>query len=248
LKLHILSDIHVEFEDFEPPETGADVVLLAGDIHVGTRGLIWAQERFPSIPVLYVLGNHEYYGEAIPKHTRRMMALSQGTNVQVLENERVVMNDVAFLGCTLWTDFRLFGDPRIAGYEANQKMMDYRKIRISPEYRRLRSVDTVREHHRSLAWIRRELQACDPQKTIVVTHHAPSPKSLPADYSGDLLSAAYVSDLDDVVRSCAVPLWVHGHLHSTSDYVLGSTRVLCNPRGYPDESNPDFVPDLVVEV
>ena len=248
MKLHILSDVHVEFEDFEPPETSADVVLLAGDIHVGAKGLTWAKEKFPSTPVLYILGNHEYYGEALPKHTRRMKERSQDTNIQVLENDRVVIDDITFLGCTLWTDFRLFGDPRIAGYEATQKMTDYRKIRVNPEYRRLRCVDTAGEHHKSLQWLREEVELCEPTKTVIVTHHAPSPKSFPADYTGDLLSAAYVSELDDFVSSCGVPLWVHGHLHSQSDYTLGSTRVLCNPRGYPDESNPRFVPNLVVDV
>ena len=248
MKLHVLSDIHIEFEDFEPPETRADVVLLAGDIHVGEKGLAWARSRFPSTPVLYVLGNHEYYGQALPKHTERMKKLSQGTNCQVLENDRVVIGDVTFLGCTLWTDFRLFGDPRIAGYEATQKMTDYRKIRVSPEYRRLRSVDTAGEHHKSRRWLEKELDRCNRSKTVIVTHHAPSTKSFSGDYSGDLLSAAYVSELDDFVSSCGVPLWIHGHLHSPSDYTLGNTRVLCNPRGYPDESNPQFVPNLVVDL
>ena len=179
MKLHVLSDIHIEFEDFEPPETRADVVLLAGDIHVGEKGLAWARSRFPSTPVLYVLGNHEYYGQALPKHTERMKKLSQGTNCQVLENDRVVIGDVTFLGCTLWTDFRLFGDPRIAGYEATQKMTDYRKIRVSPEYRRLRSVDTAGEHHKSRRWLEKELDRCNRSKTVIVTHHAPSTKSSP---------------------------------------------------------------------
>jgi predicted phosphodiesterase len=248
VKLHILSDVHVEFEDFEPPETGADVVVLAGDIHVGVKGLEWAAARFPSTPVIYVLGNHEYYGAALPKHTRRMRELSEGSNVRVLENERAVIDGVVFLGCTLWTDFRLFGDPRIAGYEATQKMTDYKKIRVSPEYRRLRSVDTAGEHNLSLQWLTKELDTCSPAKTVIVTHHAPSAKSLPEGYAGDMLSAAYVSELDDFVSACGVPLWVHGHLHAPSDYVLGRTRVLCNPRGYPDESNAEFIPDLLVEL
>lgn len=248
MKLHILSDVHVEFEDFEPPATKADVVLLAGDIHVGTKGLEWAKARFPSTPVIYVLGNHEYYGKALPKHTRRMRELSQDSNVQVLENERAVIDGVVFLGCTLWTDFRLFGDPRIAGYEATQKMTDYKKIRVSPAYRRLRSIDTSGEHHKSLQWLKKELATCSPDKTVIVTHHAPSAKSLPESYAGDLLSASYVSELDEFVSTCGGALWVHGHLHSRSDYILGRTRILCNPRGYPDESNPEFIPDLVVEL
>ncbi len=246
MKLHILGDVHVEFEAFDPPDTDADVVLLAGDIHVGQKGLAWAAAKFPTKPVVYVLGNHEYYGQALPKHTERMKARCAGSNVQVLENATLTLDGITFLGCTLWTDFELLGDPRIAGYAATQKMNDYRKIRVSPSYRRLRSLDTAIEHRRSLRWLKTTLASGDPAKTVVVTHHAPSPRSLAARYSEDILSAAFASDLDDFVSACGAALWVHGHLHCSSDYVLGRTRVVCNPRGYPDERNPDFVPDLVV--
>jgi hypothetical protein len=101
----------------------------------------------------HVLGNHEYYGKAIPKHTKQMRELFEGSNVRVLENDRAVIDGVVFLGCTLWTDFRLFGDPRVAGFEATQKMTDYKKIRVSPTYRRLRSIDTAGEHYQSLQWL-----------------------------------------------------------------------------------------------
>ena len=82
--------------------------------------------------------------------------------MQVLEYERVVIGDVVFLGCNLWTDFLPFGGPRIVGHEATQKMTDYRKIRVSSEYRRLRSIDTAAEHHKSVQWLRKELKGSDP--------------------------------------------------------------------------------------
>ena len=137
MKLHILSDVHVEFGPYDAPETDADVVVLAGDIHVGRNGFDWAREQFPNKPVLYVLGNHEYYGKALPKFADKLRELAEGTNVHILEQDSLTLDGVTFLGCTLWTDFELFGDPRIAGYEAAQKMTDYKRIRVSPNYRRL---------------------------------------------------------------------------------------------------------------
>ncbi|MEL7023237.1 MAG: metallophosphoesterase [Pseudomonadota bacterium] len=247
MKLHVLSDIHVEFEFFDAPATDADVVILAGDIHVGRNGLDWAVRQFPDKPVIYVLGNHEYYGKAIPRFTEKLREFAQGTNVHILEQESLSLDGVTFLGTTFWTDFELFGDPRIAGYEATQKMTDYKKIRVSPKYSRLRSIDTAVIHHRSKRWLKGRLEETAGD-VVVVTHHAPSRKSLPASKHDDLMSAAYVSDLDTFVEESQASLWIHGHLHAPSDYTLGDTRVLCNPKGYPDEYNDQFIPDFVVEI
>lgn len=248
MRVQVLSDIHVEFHSFEPPDVDADVVILAGDIHVKDKGLEWAIEKFPHTPVLYVLGNHEYYGAAIPKQLKKIKAQAEGTQVRILENEAVVINNTKFLCCTLWTDFNLFGDPRIAGHEASQVMTDYRKIRVSPEYRKLRSVDTVAFHHRSLRWLRQEVESNQNEKLVIITHHAPSKRSVPQHFCDNILSAAYASHLDNFVAQSKADLWVHGHMHSFSDYTLGNTRVVCNPRGYPDEPTAGFDPGLVIEV
>jgi len=247
MKLHILSDVHVEFEPYDAPETNADIVVLAGDIHVGRNGFDWARKQFPNKLVLYVLGNHEYYGKALPEFTDTLRELAEGTNVHILEQDSLTLDGITFLGCTLWTDFELFGDARIAGYEAAQKMTDYKRIRVSPNYRRLRSDDTAAIYHLSRRWLESQLQDV-PNKLVVITHHAPSRKSLPECHQDDLLSAACVSNLDDLVKNSNASLWIHGHLHVGSDYSLGNTRVLCNPKGYPDDYNDKFVPDFVVPV
>jgi len=247
MKLHILSDIHNEFETFTAPVTDADVVVLAGDIHIGKRGLDWALQQFPEKPIIYVLGNHEYYGEAIPKLTGKLRELAAGTNLHILEQEALTLDGVTFLGSTLWTDFALFGDPRVAGYEATQRMTDYRKIRISPQYSGLRSIDTAVMHQRSRLWVQSQLENLT-NDIVVITHHAPSKRSLPKSRKDDLMSAAYASHLDEVVENSNAKLWVHGHLHNSSDYKIGKTRVICNPRGYPDERNNEFIPDLVVSI
>jgi len=146
MKLHILSDLHLEFGPFTPPETDADIVLLAGDIHLGKRGLDWAATTFADKPVLYVLGNHEYYGKALPKLTHSLVELAANTNVEILERSSLQIDGVRFLGCSLWTDLRLQGDPWVASYAVEQAMNDYRKIRVNPRYRRLRASDTVAIH------------------------------------------------------------------------------------------------------
>jgi len=248
MKLRILSDVHVEFEDFDPPPAEADAILLAGDIHVRHHGLDWALEKFPDLPVLYVLGNHEYYGRAMPEHLEDLKQRAAGTNVRVLENEAVTIGEVSFLCCTLWTDFALYGNAHNDGFIANQVMSDYRIVRVSPTYRRLRSSDTAALHRQSASWLAGAARQHAGGKRVVITHHAPSIDSVPKNFRGDPVSAAYASNLEALVEQCAAELWIHGHLHSQSDYTIGNTRIVCNPRGYPNDRNPLFVPDLVIEV
>lgn len=248
MKLYILSDVHVEFELFDPPMVDADIVILAGDVHVKNKGLVWAMEKFKEIPVVYVLGNHEYYGKALPKHLEKLKEQAAGTNINILENDSFEFEGVTFLCCTLWTDFRLFGDPRIAGNEATQIMTDYKKIRVSPSYRKLRSIDTAGIHFKSIGWLKEQIDLNPKRKLVIVTHHAPSRRSIPDAYKEDILSAAYASDLDEIVANSGALLWIHGHLHVQQDYSIGNTRVICNPRGYPDEPNDKFIPDLVINI
>jgi Icc-related predicted phosphoesterase len=250
MKIHILSDLHIEFESFHPPKTDANIIILAGDIHIGKKGIDWAKATFPSQQVLYVLGNHEYYGRAYPKHINDLKELVAGTNIHVLENDRLVIDNIVFLGCTLWTDFGLFDAPKIAGYHATQIMTDYRKIRVNPQYRKLRSLDTSVIHSKSLRWLQTEVENCrlNEEKIVVITHHAPSGRSLPEFYRDDILSAAYASHLDDFVAASQSQLWIHGHIHTQQDYLLGKTRIICNPRGYPDEPNESFIPNFVIEI
>ncbi|HVS04223.1 MAG TPA: hypothetical protein VMT16_15775 [Thermoanaerobaculia bacterium] len=133
--------------------------------------------------------------------------------------------------------------------EANVRMNDYRRIRVSPEFRRLRPADTAAVHARSRRWLEEALAGAGlSQRTVVVTHHAPSRLSLDPTTAWQLVSAAYASNLDALVAGSGVPLWVHGHTHCAADYRIGETRVLSNPRGYPGQPVPGFDPALVVEV
>lgn len=250
MKLHVLSDLHNEFELFEPPKTDADVVILAGDIHIAKKGISWASYSFPKKPVIYVLGNHEYYGRAYPKHINDLKQLAGGTNIHILERDTLTLGDVTFLGCTLWTNFELFGNPRLSGSEATAVMTDYRKIRVSPQYRKLRSLDTAIIHRQSIDWLSQQITdlKANQQKFVVITHHAPSKQSISKKDKENALSAAYASHLDNFVRDSGATVWIHGHIHYTQNYLIGQTRIIANPKGYPDELNIDFEPNFTVEV
>jgi predicted phosphodiesterase len=247
MRLHILSDLHLEFGAFEPPEVEADVVVLAGDTDRGLRGAAWARGAFQDRPVVYVAGNHEYYGKALPKLTNQLREANDEA-LHFLEQETVELGGIRFFGCTLWTDFRLTGNPGLARMTAELRMNDYRKIRVSPQYRKLRATDTIQLHHRSREWLEAAAQRGETRDAVIITHHAPSARSLEPGYEADALSPAYASTLDELIGASGAKLWIHGHTHRPVDYTIGGTRVLSNPRGYVDEPAPGFDPGLVVEI
>lgn len=253
MKLHILSDIHLEFGNLRLPEVDAGVTVLAGDIGVGLAGLEWALQTFQR-PVIYVMGNHEFYGQrSMPDLWRKAREKVAGTHVHLLENDAVEIDGVRFLGSTLWTDFELFGD-REGGMQAALDMNDYWSIitnygagYTSNRATRLTPKDTLRMHQESVSWLSKELGKQNDQPVVVVTHTAPHRGSLHPKYEHHRISPAFVSDLDGLVQHA--DLWIHGHTHDSFDYLAGKCRVVCNPRGYAGrELNPGFDPGLVVEV
>jgi predicted phosphohydrolase len=247
MKVHILNDLHIEFEDFKPPETDADVIVLAGDIGVGMEGLRWAEARFPDRPVIYVPGNHEFYHYDIDL-IDELQAETPG-HIHVLNDDPVVIDGVRFLGSILWTDFDLFGeaDRFFAMQTARQRMTDFSIIQ--KQRRRFTPEDAIRAHTFSRDWLAAALAEPFHGKTVVVTHHAPSSRSIPSRYASDLLAPAFASNLERLMEGDRVALWIHGHIHDSFDYQIYSTRVVCNPRGYaPNALNPDFRPDLIIEM
>lgn len=247
MRLRVFSDLHLEFRPFEPPPVDADVVALAGDVHTGVSGVEWAAKAFAGTPVLYVLGNHEFYRQSIPKLIGEVRETAAGTNVHLLENDAITLHGVRFLGCTLWTDFELFGHARLFGSDAEESMDDYRLIRVSPEHRRLRVTDTIERHQQSRLWLAEQLGAAEGSPAVVITHHAPSRRSVALRFARSPLSPAFASPMDEFVKNSRAALWIHGHTHDHFDYVVGTTRVICNPRGYPGERT-GFNPTMTVDV
>jgi predicted phosphodiesterase len=242
MKLHILADLHMEFGSFEMPDTDADVVILAGDTHVGVKGIEWANAI--GKPVIYVAGNHEYYGSGLWELNVRMRDMAC-PNVYFLENNEVTIEGVRFLGATLWTDFQLFGTFAQSMMVAGDMMNDYRQIWYGPAGQNLRARNTLTRHKQSREWLTESLDRNFPGPTVVVTHHSPSALSADPRYRDDALAPAFSSDVGELMGKA--PLWVHGHTHHCVDYELGGTRVLSNQRGYPRE-NTTFDPGLVITV
>lgn len=260
-----MSDIHLEFAKWpravDVREIDADVTVLAGDIGVGLTGIEWALQAFDR-PVIYVMGNHEFYGQRpMLDLWRKAREKAASTHVHLLENDSVVIDGVRFLGATFFTDFDIFGGgqrEQMMEY-AQQVMSDYGYIFVSRRgHRRLELGSSSRAgdrltpqkvlaiHQESRAFLEREL-ADTSMKTVVVTHHAPSVRSLVGGQAIQRTDAAYASNLDHLVEQAA--LWIHGHTHVAADYRVGEGRVISNPRGYVGHQLVrEFNPRLVVEV
>lgn len=247
MRLRVLSDLHCEFEDFVPPVVAADVVVLAGDVAKGPAVVPWIRRHFPETPAIVVPGNHEYYGGILQQVLAELRAAAKGTNIHVLDRDAVMVDGVRFVGATLWTDFGFGGDRTANLANAAVGMADYRYIRCEPTFRRLRPEDTWDMHASTVAWLTETLRDRS-APTVVVTHHAPSGRSIAERHRGNALNSSFVSSLDGLVEGSGSPLWVHGHTHHAVDYTIGGTRVLANQRGYPTERDIGFRPELVVEV
>jgi predicted phosphodiesterase len=254
MKLHVLSDLHIEYALFAPPTTDADIIVLAGDIHKGNKGVYWAREKFPDKSILYVPGNHEYYRSDRLETLSLIRIAGAQSNVTILNEDEFIsqLHGVRFLGCTLWTDFRLYGnDKQGEAINAGQRgLNDFRLIRdvgtpsglFSPEC-------SIGLHEHSLAWLTAKLDEPFDGKTVVISHHLPSMQSVATKYRDGVLSACFASELEHLFGKMS--LWIHGHTHGNLDYEVNGTRVICNPRGYvtnQGSENFDFNPSLVVEI
>ncbi len=252
MKLAIFSDVHNEFGVWHPPKLDADVVILAGDIHSKHRGAQWAIESF-DVPVIYVPGNHEYYGSNIGSVNKKLKEQAQKSNVHVLLNESINIDGVNFIGSTLWTDFKLFGEEkqRECSFYAGSRINDYERIRLNDNgnYRKLRTADTQSFFDHSVSFIEKTLAKNTNNKTVIVTHHAPSRRSTPQQYKDDLLSASFSSNLEKLIAQYDINLWIHGHTHHNVDYMLSGTRVVSNQRGYAKvEENTSFCETYIIEI
>lgn len=253
MKLNILSDLHLGQGALDVPRNDADVVILAGDIARPAQALAWAAQL--GKPVLYVPGNHEFYGGSIAGTLQSLKTLCVGSLVRVLDDQEVVIDGVRFLGSTLWTDFRLFGDGEgrtHAVAEALRFMRDYSRIFLDEALlQRFTPLDSAALFARHAAWLAHRLAQPHDGPTVVITHHAPSRSSIHPRFAGSLINACFVSDAQALVDGSRVQLWIHGHTHDSFDYRLNGTRVVCNPRGYAKggvNENAQFDPNFIAEV
>lgn len=243
MRLRIYSDVHLERTPFSPSSSDADLVVLAGDIANGAAGIEWAREAF-GVPVLYLAGNHEYYEGEFESVNAAMRAAAGGV-VEFLDCTSIVEGGVRFLGCTLWTDYSLAREcdrPAVIE-EARGLNPDYQKIRFGS--RAFAPEDSIALCARQRAWLAAALAEPFAGKTVVITHFAPHPRSIAPAFVNHRANPAFVLDLEDMIGRAE--LWIHGHTHTFFDYRVRGTRVVCNPRGYPDERT-GFLPGLTVEI
>ena len=258
-----MSDLHLEMESFRlavpgwtdflarhrkegrHPSRGpmlnavgpVDLVVLAGDIHNGLRGIVYAEQvgKYLDAPVLVVAGNHEYYHHDMARLLPALQeTLRKAEHVHFLENKAVSLTlgggqKIKFLGCTLWTDFALQGAAELSMQNAQLVMNDYRFIDLKGIS--LAPQNTRDFHAASLAWLHRELDATEPGvKRIVITHHAPSGAVL-GKRTGPI-APAYGSEIIGQFSDKKLEAWIHGHTHFRHESTIDGIRLVSAPRGY----------------
>ncbi|MDU8350464.1 metallophosphoesterase [Pseudomonas syringae pv. actinidiae] len=245
MRLHIISDLHLDYWSMPVPAlVEADVCLIAGDLHEGLGGLPFALEIAKTKPVIFVAGNHEFYGSSL-KIVREQWreASEQHKNVYFLDNSTIEFDGVRFIGATLWTDFDR-GSP-LSLMRGSGVTKDFLYIDNDEGDERITAQFLYDEHQRSLAFIRSELEKPYDGKTVILSHHAPSKLSVPEVFKNDTNNFMFCSDLDYLMHYYNVTLYVHGHMHTESDYMIGDTPVIANPRGTSSFPNPNFDPFYV---
>jgi predicted phosphodiesterase len=256
MRVQILSDLHVDAGGRHRPQlaVGVDALIVAGDVCAGVdTGFQLLRHYVPTTtPIIMVLGNHEFYGFGYAQELAKARATASSYNIHVLENDAVIIGGVRLVGASLWTDYDLFGaDNREACMRtAAMGLNDHRLIGRTTggaTDRRFQPFDALALHRQSIAYLDEALTAPHEGPTVVVTHHAPHGDSVAPQYRNSLLTPAFVSDLSPLIDAHQPTLWVHGHTHTSFDYRVGRTRIVCNPAGYGAE-NPMFDPALVAEV
>ena len=268
MKIQLASDLHLEFSDFNiENNNNAEVLILSGDIMIASKVhkpesmygvrfrnfLKRVSEAFPH--VVYVAGNHEFYdsGRFFGGLEDLESACSVHDNVYFLERATKTISDVLFIGGTLWTDMNKF-DP-LTMHAVRDMMNDYRTIRNDKNgFISLKPSDTVDRHRLTRDYIFHVADENKDKKIVVCTHHSPSFQSVHEQYKTEfLMNGAYHSSLEEpIMDRPQIKLWTHGHTHHPFDYMIGETRVVCNPRGYEQDSGwSEFTgwnPNIILEV
>lgn len=253
MRIALLSDMHLSVNAIPFPAVDADIVVLAGDIARPAKAIDWA--RACPVPLVYVAGNHEFYGSDLVTTYEHLSSLAQGTRIHVLERSEYVHDGVRFLGCTLWSDHRLLDSPedRAQGIDlATRLIRDFSHIKIAPDFPDLFTPAISQlVFLQTVAWLEDCFSRDSSMPTVVVSHFAPTRSSISPAFAGSPINSSFVSDLEARIKDWQPALWLHGHTHGSFDYRVGNTRVVCNPRGYARNGineNPDFDEAFVIDL
>ncbi len=265
MKIQLLSDLHNEFlrsgKDCAGhhwsgsiTETDADVIVLAGDVDVGTKGAEWAVSESDRLgkPILYVPGNHEFYRYDYYSVKRNIASICDSHNVSFLDAGVFVQDGVRIIGTTLWTDYEVYDCvPRdLSMLYINDRLIDHRIIEVNVDdvvtpFTPRHALDI---HQRELNWLKAQLNQRFDGKTVVVTHHGPHPVCQHPAFPLSEMSGAFHSDLSELIESSDVAVWAFGHTHANVDEVIDGTRIVSNQAGYPGENVTGFDAKFVIEM
>ena len=260
MKIALVSDVHLEFGDLDfDNDSGADVLILGGDICIAndmaqrdpynTMGEQYRSNRFHDFfqrcsdrfpHVIFIVGNHEHYHGDFAKTVPHFKdVLGYLPNLHILEKETFVLDDITFIGGTLWTDMNKRDNRTL--HDISRMMNDFRCVDNSAKIEdgrgwpgRFTTTDAANDHDAMVAFIDQTIAANPAGKYVVVGHHSPSRLSTHPKYQHQfIMNGGYSSELDDFIQDRPqIKLWTHGHTHEDFDYQIGSCRILCNPRGY----------------
>lgn len=238
--MRVMSDLHLEFSQFTLPEMVTDsetLLILAGDIQVGIRRSEWFEtlSKFPK--VIYILGNHEHYfqdietNQKIIEHELYDLGLD---NIEVVGNIPKVFefDDLRIIAGTLWTDMN--NNDLISKTLIRQGLYDYKVINKGLGL--LTTDDTIEIFKNTVEFFDNELYKDFDGKTIIVTHHMPSEKTVSERFKDSFhLNGGFRSDLDWLIEKYQPDFWLFGHTHCPVSEFIGKTHLLANPRGYPQK-------------
>ena len=236
----VAQDLH----DHPEPNNTADQAAIAAGTGLGRRQAAAQRYRdffkrcsFQFPHVIYIMGNHEFYnGKFFAGIDYMREELAKYPNIYMLEQDTKVIDDVTFVGATLWTDMNK-GDP-LTMHAIEGMMNDFRIIKNDKRnYAPMSARDVASRHARTLQYFRSVLAEQHDRKFVVVGHHTPSFQSMHPMYQAQtLMNGGYHSDLSEFIMDHPqIKLWTHGHTHHPFDYVIGETRIVCNPRGYEND-------------
>ena len=236
----IAQDLH----DHPEPANTADQAAIANGTGLGRRQMTAQRFRdffkrcsFQFPHVIYIMGNHEFYnGKFYAGIDYMREECAKYPNVYMLEQDMKIIDDVVFVGGTLWTNMNK-RDP-LTMHAIEGMMNDFRIIRNDARnYAPMSALDVAIRHDKTLAYIEHIVHEHRNKKCVVVGHHSPSFQSCHPMYGNDtLMNGGYHSDLSEFIMDHPqIKLWTHGHTHHPFDYVIGETRIVCNPRGYEND-------------
>jgi hypothetical protein len=244
MKIRLLSDLHLEGHKYYYEYAGEDIVVLAGDIHTQGRHDFILDQISTAVQILFVAGNHEYYGASFEIANEYFKELeNKYSNFKFMNNESVNIRDVEFFGGTMFTDWELDNDAWTAKQRAKNGIADF--TWIDKLERRWNPEDHLQEHlafkDALVQWL-----AKPAEKRVVISHFVPHPEGSDQKFKGSFLNPYFLCDMRKYMDN--VNLWLYGHTHTSKDFMEGNCRLVCNPRGYGTENADGFIKDLVLEI